>query len=399
MNPLQLAAVSLLVTVSWANPAFGQTTWYVDGAGSAPGSGSLADPYTSIQYAIDQATTLEGDTIEVAPGTYCENVHFQGKPLTLVSSDGPESTTIQGCEVGDVVTMNTYPASYLDGFTVTGATGVESVGVTTGWGGDVYISRCIIRGNPRGVESLYDVHLSSSTVVDNDEGLFCAYHIAFAWTDNTIFWNNGEDLTGGGEIYPSYLSTGTDPMFWDEGGLDFRLRHGSPCIDSGSPHLTDDDGSRLDIGALVHDATYAPAPAVFCSTASNSVGSGSLISSQGSISIAANEFTLHSAGSPANKFGMFFYGPFEAQYPFGDGYVCVAPGGGIGLQRLKPPIVTDSNGDASQWLNFTANPADAGPGEILAGSTWCFQLWYRDPNGPGGTGFNFSDGLKASFLP
>jgi hypothetical protein len=47
-------------------------------------------------------------------------------------------------------------------------------------------------------------------------------------------------------------------------------------------------------------------------------------------------------------------------------------------------------------LDLTAPPADAGPGAITAGTSWSFQLWYRDPAGPGGSGFNLSDGLRVS---
>ncbi len=37
-------------------------------------------------------------------------------------------------------------------------------------------------------------------------------------------------------------------------------------------------------------------------------------------------------------------------------------------------------------------------GQILDGSTWNFQFWYRDPNG-GGAFYNFTDGLSATFCP
>ncbi len=57
-----------------AGPALTQTTWYVDVNGTPPGTGSQADPYTSIQYAIEQPATVDLDTILVSPGTCLENV-------------------------------------------------------------------------------------------------------------------------------------------------------------------------------------------------------------------------------------------------------------------------------------------------------------------------------------
>ena len=35
-------------------------------------------------------------------------------------------------------------------------------------------------------------------------------------------------------------------------------------------------------------------------------------------------------------------------------------------------------------------------GQIIAGSTWNVQFWYRDPSG-GPVGFNFSNALRISF--
>jgi hypothetical protein len=396
MSTENLAKASLLFTMLLASSASAQTTWYVDAAGTSPGTGTITDPFTSIQYAIDQVTTVSGDTVEVAPGTYCENVQFLGKVLQLESRGGPEVTTIVGCQEGAVVTMDTVWPAYLKGFTVTGAIGGSSSGVTSSLAGDAWIYECIIRGNPRGVESLFDLHMYSSTLVGNGEGLHSATHIAYLWVENSVFWNNGTDLTGGGGIISAFISTGVDPMFWDEDNLDFRLRHGSPCIDAGDPTLTDPDGSILDIGALVHDPTYAPAATSFCETAPNSVGPGCLISSQGSVSVTTNDFTLHAAGAPASKPGLFFYGPLPTQFPFGNGYLCVSHQAGIGLQRLSPPIVTDMNGDASRLVDFSSGPASSGASAIQAGSTWYFQLWYRDSVG---AGFNLSDGLKASYIP
>ena len=40
----------------------------------------------------------------------------------------------------------------------------------------------------------------------------------------------------------------------------------------------------------------------------------------------------------------------------------------------------------------------SGGGEILPGSTWNTQFWYRDP-AFGGAGFNLSDGLGVTFAP
>lgn len=76
-----LSAFSLFALL--LGPAVAQTTWYVDAGGTPPGAGTIDDPYTSIQYALARASTVTGDTLAVAPGTYHEALRFLGKSVTI----------------------------------------------------------------------------------------------------------------------------------------------------------------------------------------------------------------------------------------------------------------------------------------------------------------------------
>ncbi len=52
------------------------------------------------------------------------------------------------------------------------------------------------------------------------------------------------------------------------------------------------------------------------------------------------------------------------------------------------------SGEVIQALDMTDPPQSSG--QIIAGSTWNVQFWYRDPSG-GPVGFNFSNALRISF--
>ena len=49
---------TLTLCLALAPLASAQTTWYVDVSGTPPGTGSAADPYTSIDYALNQPATV-----------------------------------------------------------------------------------------------------------------------------------------------------------------------------------------------------------------------------------------------------------------------------------------------------------------------------------------------------
>lgn len=74
----------------------------------------------TIQAGINAANN--GDTVLVAPGTYRENIDFRGKAITVISSGGPATTTIQGDGTTAVVAFHTNESrtSVISGFTITG---------------------------------------------------------------------------------------------------------------------------------------------------------------------------------------------------------------------------------------------------------------------------------------
>ena len=87
---------------------------------AARSQNDLAVPanYPTIQSAINAASN--GDTVVVAPGTYVENINFNGKAIILTSSNGAAATIIDGNHNGTVVTFNHSEtlSTVLSGFTI-----------------------------------------------------------------------------------------------------------------------------------------------------------------------------------------------------------------------------------------------------------------------------------------
>lgn len=96
-------------------------TIHVDGGASGAEDGtSQADAFTTIQEGVDHAGT--GDTIQVADGTYNENVTIEKSDITLISENGAGSTTISpgSGRAIDIKAQSTNQSDItIEGFTLT----------------------------------------------------------------------------------------------------------------------------------------------------------------------------------------------------------------------------------------------------------------------------------------
>ncbi len=149
---------------------------------------TIPSDYAAIQEGIDHAAA--DDTVLVSPGTYTENIRFNGKSILLKSTDGPASTIIDGALGPDpdypcVVTFadGEDRNSILDGFTLINGHGSETKitggGITCAYTSPT-IRNCLVTGNtsPRG-------------------GGICLYSSS-AVISNSTFSNNQSDDGGGG---------------------------------------------------------------------------------------------------------------------------------------------------------------------------------------------------------
>jgi hypothetical protein len=130
---------------------------------------------------------------------------------------------------------------------------------------------------------------------------------------------------------------------------------------------------------------------LYCIGMINTTGDSAHIDSHGSTTISQNDFVLTVDHCPPNHNGIFFFGCYQTQIPFGEGMLCVT-----GEQHRLPMVHLDAQGAGSYALDFTdpLSPASI----IEPGRPWNFQFWYRDPQ-PVGHGFNLSNALSAQFCP
>ncbi len=137
---LGLSTVLLPAQIAVANPG---NVVYVDDDNTGYEDGSEADPFNTIQEGINAA--LSGDTVQVAPGTYNENIVMKSQVIILGS--GAYATTINGTGAGSVVVATDVELAELDGFTITNGIAEGGGGIEVHWYSSPTISNCIITGN------------------------------------------------------------------------------------------------------------------------------------------------------------------------------------------------------------------------------------------------------------
>jgi hypothetical protein len=131
----------------------------------------------------------------------------------------------------------------------------------------------------------------------------------------------------------------------------------------------------------------------------NTLESGGVLAAAASGSVIADDLRMEARWLSASQPALAFMGESAQSLPFGDGLMCVGPGSG-GMYRLAPSM-SGSDGVVAYGPGLVAYTHDQLPpsGQIEAGDTWCFQVWYRDQHSPCGSGFNLTNALRVEFTP
>ncbi|MDD5454762.1 MAG: C25 family cysteine peptidase [Candidatus Ratteibacteria bacterium] len=131
--------------------------WGFSGLGYASGKTFyIPKDFATLQEAINAAEN--GDTIEVAEGTYKGNINFKGKSITLTSDSA--NTVIEGTEEGSVVTIDSN--AIIRGFTITSGD-IDCRGIYIIKASPT-IENCTITDNEAG--GIYSTDDSSSKIIN-----------------------------------------------------------------------------------------------------------------------------------------------------------------------------------------------------------------------------------------
>lgn len=118
----------------------------------------------------------------------------------------------------------------------------------------------------------------------------------------------------------------------------------------------------------------------------NSTGVGAILTGAGSSVVANDNLVLHVAQGPANKTALFLQGGSATGAAFWDGIRCA----GNPLIRLQA-ITLNASGAGQSTVSIVAR------GGVTPGVSRTYQAWFRDPQGPCGTGCNVSAALQVTW--
>ncbi|MCC6406151.1 MAG: PQQ-binding-like beta-propeller repeat protein [Planctomycetes bacterium] len=130
----------------------------------------------------------------------------------------------------------------------------------------------------------------------------------------------------------------------------------------------------------------------------NSTGFGARLTGSGTTSVSNDDLVITAFSLPANRAGRFYMGAIQNSVPFGAGLLCT---GAQGYPVFRFPVGNSGPNGSFELANIVAYANSTFPagGQIAAGSTWNFQGWTRDPNGPCGATFNTTNAYSVTFVP
>jgi len=200
----------------------------------------------------------------------------------------------------------------------------------------------------------------------------------------------------------------------DLNALDFAVESCFDCNNNGVEDAVDiSTGGSADTNGngvpdeceMIDEYCFCPSGTAPCGNDNASAGCGNQTTAgahfsygSGSNMVSADDLVLVCDDMPPNKSCLVYMGAGTLNVPLENGVRCVG-NGGVGTFRYG--VQNSGAGGAISFGPGIVNDACTRfiLGCIASGDTWYFQTWYRDPMGPCGGQFNFSNGLSVEFVP
>ena len=253
------------------------------GRASAQSTINVPADQPTIQAAINTANN--GDTVLVAPGTYVENLNFNGKAITVTSSGGPGVTIVDGNAVAPVAVFvnNETSASVLTGFTLRNGM-TDFSGLLWGCGGGIVIS------------------YASPTIANN------------VITGNHAVCGIGIEIVGGSAIIRGNTVTGNSQAGGDDGGGGgIDVSDGDPAIIGNTITNNSIDGGGVGGGISVsHFSSPTIQNNYIAGNSAFNHGGGINLNNASGVVVVQNIIVNNSAGAGGSGGGMYVLAPAGA---------------------------------------------------------------------------------------
>jgi hypothetical protein len=324
----------------------------------------------TIQAGINVAVT--GDTVLVDPGTYFENINFNGKAITVSSASGADVTIVDGGNIAPVATFSQgeTPAAVLEGFTLQHGTSTPNTGLV---GGGVYING----SSPSILRNIIQDNTACSA------GAGIAVESGSPRIQGNTIMNNAQagcsGGTGGGGISVGGAGTGTTQIIgnqisgntWSTGGGISLFSSGAITIEG---NIIAGNGSTGGQGGGIYIVNDSPALTVQNLIYGNSASQGAGIyflvpfGNQGP-TLVNNTIADNSATGQGSA---VYASGFDDQVPFFNNLMVGRPGQAAlycdGTFSSQPPAVANSDAFSPRAVGFdgTCAPLATENGNISA---------------------------------
>ena len=332
--------------------------------------------YPTIQAAIDAANP--GDEVAIAPATYPENINFNGKAITVRSTNPTDpavvaATAIDGQELGSVVAFASGEgaSSVLSGLTINNGKATHGGGIYCDYSSPT-ITNNIISANsstsPEGGGGVYCYRsgptISNNTISGNSSRASGAGILSSA--SNPVVSNNtisGNSSGGNGGGISSVYSTGSDPIISNNtiSGNSAGGSGGGISCSASNPTITNNtisaNSSTSSDGGGIH-CTNNSIPTIQNNTITgNSAASdgGGIVCAQSSATISGNTITGNSADQGGGGIYCTDNSSATIQNNTITGNSAASDGGGIVCAQSSATISGNT---------ITGNSADQGGGGI-----------------------------------